>query len=107
MAAVTTIRSPLADASETIMSTRRLVLVQGHRSDDTPHPQHTPIEQAVNRAIRAGFRVGQRVRIGRVDGYVVGYNIGDFGRFGGERYPLLVRTAFGVAKCSVREVAAA
>lgn len=89
------------------MTTRQLVLVQGNRGDDCPADSHASIEQAVTDAIHAGFRIGQPVRIGRVDGHVVGYNIGDFGRFSGERYPLLVRTEFGVAKCSLREVAAA
>lgn len=89
------------------MSARNLILVGGDRVDDTPQDHHASIERAVNRAIQAGFRVGRRVRIGCVDGCVVGYNIGHFGRFSGERYPLLVRTPFGVAKCSLLEVAAA
>lgn len=89
------------------MNTRQLVLVHGNRSDGNAASAHASIEQAVTDAIHAGFRIGQPVRIGRVDGYVVGYNIGDFGRFSGERYPLLVGTEFGVAKCSLREVAAA
>lgn len=89
------------------MSSAPLVLVQGTRRDDIPRTWHGMVEQAVTRAIQAGFHVGQHVRIGRIDGHVVGYNIGNFGRFSGARYPLLVRTEFGVAKCSMREVAAA
>ncbi|THF62843.1 hypothetical protein E6C76_16370 [Pseudothauera nasutitermitis] len=76
-----------------------------------PHAasSHPPrgVEQAVSNAIRAGYRVGMRVRIGRVAGRVVGYNIGAYGRYSGASYPLLVNTRFGVAKCSLGEVAAA
>ncbi|NMG47235.1 hypothetical protein GO613_03865 [Azoarcus communis] len=89
------------------MNAQHLVLVQGGRMDDNSPADHTCIEEAVTHAIHAGFRIGQPVRIGRVDGHVVGYNIGHFGSFSGDSYPLLVRTAFGVAKCSVGEVAAA
>ena len=89
------------------MKKTHLVLVKGDRRDKPPHHWHCIIEQAVTGAIHAGFRIGQRVRIGRVEGSVVGYNIGNFGRFGGARYPLLVKTAFGVTKCSPSELAAA
>jgi hypothetical protein len=47
------------------------------------------------------------VRIGQVDGNIVGYNIGHFGLFSGRDYPLLVRTRYGITKCSLSEVAAA
>ena len=89
------------------MKKTHLVLVKGDRRDKPPHHWHRIIEQAVTGAIHAGFRIGRRVRIGRVEGRVVGYNIGNFGRFGGARYPLLVKTAFGVTKCSPSELAAA
>lgn len=75
-------------------------------------PSHDParpdrVEAAVCRAIDAGYRVGCAVLLGHVAGRVVGYNIGHYGRFSGARYPLLVKTRFGVAKCSLQEVAAA
>ncbi|HRP23282.1 MAG TPA: hypothetical protein PLF79_01185 [Thauera sp.] len=89
------------------MSTQSLSVIEGKRSENSPHPWHGGVELAVNRAIRAGYRVGRRVWIGHVAGYVVGYNIGSFGRFSGASYPLLVRTEFGVTKCSLNEVAAA
>ncbi|MFN3986791.1 MAG: hypothetical protein ACK4KV_14950 [Rhodocyclaceae bacterium] len=79
-----------------------------------PHPTQSPTdaadnphartEQAINRAIRAGYRVGRRVRIGHVPGRIIGYNIGQLGRFRGSAYPLVVRTEFGIAKCSLREL---
>ncbi|MDR2032347.1 MAG: hypothetical protein LBP86_08895 [Azoarcus sp.] len=91
---------------------QRFVLIQGKRqsgdgallinSGGTPNIGHT-----VANAIHAGFRIGQPVRIGQVDGRIVGYNIGHFGLFSGKDYPLLVRTRYGIAKCSLAEVAAA
>ena len=89
------------------MNTQPLSVIEGKRSENSPPPWHGGVELAVNRAIRAGYRVGRRVWIGHVAGCVVGYNIGSFGRFSGARYPLLVRTEFGVTKCSLKEVAAA
>jgi hypothetical protein len=89
------------------MKTKALTLVPGHSPNSQPHHWHGSVEHAVTRAIRAGFRVGRRVRIGGILGCIIGYNIGHFGRFSGASYPLLVKTEFGVAKCSVREVAAA
>ena len=89
------------------MSTQPLSVIEGKRSGNCPHPWHGSVEHAVNRAIRAGYRVGRRVRIGHIAGCVVGYNIGHFGRFSGASYSLLVRTEFGVTKCSLAEVAAA
>ncbi|HNQ75902.1 MAG TPA: hypothetical protein PKM39_04610 [Pseudothauera hydrothermalis] len=83
-------------------------LVPGDRSRDTRSARlHGGVDQAVHAAIQAGYRIGKRVRIGHVAGRVVGYNIGVYGRYSGASYPLLVKTAFGVAKCSLREVAAA
>lgn len=90
------------------MTTRQqLVLVQGGRHDGgNIRPPHS-LESAITRAIHAGFRIGRPVRIGRVDGNIVGYNIGHFGLFRGKDYPLLVRTRYGITKCSLTEVAAA
>ncbi|MDR2689345.1 MAG: hypothetical protein LBB76_06260 [Azoarcus sp.] len=89
------------------MNTQHLVIVQGDRNDGVLSRDMSCAGHAVADAIHAGFRVGQTVRIGRVAGCVVGYNIGHFGQFSGEDYPLLVRTPYGVAKCSLLEVAAA
>ena len=58
-------------------------------------------------AIDAGYRIGRHVRLGRVPGSVIGYNISNFGRFSGASYPLLVETEYGVTKCSMREVSPA
>ncbi|MCL1860007.1 MAG: hypothetical protein FWG52_00505 [Proteobacteria bacterium] len=90
------------------MNNRRFVLIQGKRenSDLTPNSAHG-IGHTVANAIQAGFRIGRIVRIGQVDGRIVGYNIGHFGLFRGKDYPLLVRTRYGTAKCSLAEVAAA
>ncbi|ATE62581.1 hypothetical protein [Thauera sinica] len=89
------------------MSTNALFLVEGGRPNGHAEHWHGGVEQSVDCAIRAGFRIGRRVRIGRIPGAVVGYNISRFGRFCGASYPLLVETEFGVAKCSLHEVAAA
>jgi hypothetical protein len=62
------------------------------------------IESAVHAAILRGFVVGREVLVGRIPGIVVGYNIASFGRFVGVTYPLVVRTAMGVAKCSTDEL---
>jgi hypothetical protein len=90
------------------METQHLVLVPGGRRNGTPTSSRAPcIGHAISHAIHAGFRIGQPVRIGQVDGNVVGYNIGRFGLFSGKDYPLLVRTRYGITKCSLAEVAAA
>ncbi|MDR2207404.1 MAG: hypothetical protein LBE22_00290 [Azoarcus sp.] len=90
------------------MNKRRFVLIQGKRENGgfTPDSTHS-IGNTVANAIQAGFRIGLPVRIGQVDGRIVGYNIGHFGLFRGKDYPLLVRTRYGTAKCSLAEVAAA
>ncbi len=62
------------------------------------------IEFAVQMAIDQGFVVGCRVRIGKVSGIVVGYNIASFGQFLGAAYPLLVYTPLGISKCGLAEV---
>ncbi|MDR1461588.1 MAG: hypothetical protein LBI68_00335 [Azoarcus sp.] len=88
------------------MKTPHLVLMQGGRRNGVPTPA-PHIGHAISSAIHAGFRIGRPVRIGRVYGNVVGYNIGHFGLFSGRDYPLLVRTRYGITKCSLSEVAAA
>jgi hypothetical protein len=65
------------------------------------------IGSAVNVAINSGFVVGREVLVGSIPGIVVGYNIASFGQFIGNAYPLVVRTALGVTKCGMDEVALA
>jgi len=65
------------------------------------------IESAVHAAIARGFVIGREVLVGRIPGIVVGYNIANFGRFVGAAYPLVVRTAMGVTKCSLDELSLA
>ena len=89
------------------MNRSKLVVMDGDRCSDKQGRCHGGAEQAVRHAIRAGFRVGRAVRIGRVSGRVVGYNIGARGRFSGACYPLVVETALGIAKCSEAELTAA
>jgi hypothetical protein len=62
------------------------------------------IGSAVTAAINRGFVVGRKVLVGNIPGIVVGYNIASFCRFLGNTYPLVIRTALGVAKCGVDEV---
>lgn len=65
------------------------------------------IGTAVSVAINRGFRIGREVLVGRVPGIVVGYNIASFGRYLGSAYPLVIRTALGVTKCTMDEVSLA
>ncbi|MDR2093594.1 MAG: hypothetical protein LBP58_09840 [Azoarcus sp.] len=88
------------------MERPRLILVQGGRRNGAPASAPC-IGHAISSAIHAGFHIGCPVRIGQVDGNIVGYNIGHFGLFSGRDYPLLVRTRYGITKCSLSEVAAA
>lgn len=62
------------------------------------------IGSVVTIAINRGFVIGREVLVGRVPGIVVGYNIAGVGRYLGHAYPLVVRTALGVAKCALDEV---
>jgi hypothetical protein len=62
------------------------------------------IEAAVSAAKRTGYVVGRKVRIGVVTGVIVGYNIARCGDFEGSRYPLLVQTEYGIAKCALMEL---
>ena len=64
------------------------------------------IGAAVRTAIGRGLVVGRQVRIGIVNGVVAGYNIARRGRYRGVRYPLLVITELGLAKCRLDEVVA-
>ncbi|HQZ02282.1 MAG TPA: hypothetical protein PL024_08195 [Thauera sp.] len=89
------------------MPTQPLTVVEGSRRTSRPPTFKHSIERSVIRAIDAGYRIGQHVWIGHVAGRIVGYNIARYGRFRGERYPLLVKTEFGITKCSLNEVAAA
>ena len=72
------------------------------RRDDEPLERN--IGCAVNAAIKLGFVVGREVLVGKVPGLVVGYNIASFGNFMGHAYPLVIRTAMGVTKCSPDEL---
>ena len=67
-------------------------------------PRQVPFESAVQSAMHRGFVIGREVLVGKVPGVVVGYNIGGFGRFVGAIYPLVIRTAMGITKCSPDEV---
>jgi hypothetical protein len=80
-----------------------------HRAGSRQATQKTGkvIEAAVHSAITRGFVIGREVFVGRIPGIVVGYNIASFGRFVGTAYPLVVRTAVGVAKCGVDELSLA
>ncbi len=62
------------------------------------------IGDAVHRAARSGLFVGRQVKLGVVRGIVIGYNIARRGRYPGARYPLLVKTELGIAKCRLDEV---
>lgn len=62
------------------------------------------VSSAVNVAISCGFVIGREVLVGSIPGVVVGYNLADFGRFAGNPYPLVVRTALGVTQCEMNEV---
>jgi hypothetical protein len=62
------------------------------------------IELAVASAIKQGFKLGCHVVIGTVCGKIIGFNIAAFGNYAGTRFPLLVGTDLGVAKCSANEL---
>lgn len=61
-------------------------------------------QAAIHAAIGSGYVVGREVWVGRIPGIIVGYNIGRFGCFVGNIYPLLVRTALGATKCTPGEL---
>ena len=81
-------------------------LPPGNLTQDSERPGRI-ICAAVNGAISRGFLVGREVLVGSIPGIVVGYNIASFGQFIGNAYPLVVRTALGVTKCGMDEVALA
>jgi hypothetical protein len=62
------------------------------------------IGEAVHRAAGRGLVVGRQVKLGVVRGIVIGYNIARRGRYPGTRYPLLIKTELGIAKCRLDEV---
>jgi hypothetical protein len=77
---------------------------QGSPAGTSPRRRKVPFESAVQSAMHRGFVIGREVLVGKVPGIVVGYNIGGFGRFVGAIYPLVIRTAMGITKCSPDEV---
>ncbi len=70
--------------------------VQGAEEGDT--------RKAMREAQAKGFRIGRPVRIGAVMGMIIGYNIAAGGPYCGAKFPLLVQTPFGSAKCSLAEI---
>jgi hypothetical protein len=73
-------------------------------SAGSPARECSQIGAAVHRAVGCGLVVGRQVKLGVVRGIVIGYNIARRGRYPGSRYPLLVKTELGVAKCRLDEV---
>ena len=69
-----------------------------------PARECTQIGAAVHVAVGRGLVIGRQVKLGVVRGIVIGYNIARRGRYPGARYPLLVKTEFGIAKCRLDEV---
>ena len=63
--------------------------------------------KAMREAQAQGFKIGRRVRIGAVMGIVIGHNIAAGGRYCGAKFPLVVQTPFGIAKCSLGEISLA
>lgn len=82
----------------------KLVLVRGDRAMPHRRAEHPALENLIRSLKAAGYTIGKTVRIGQVCGQIVGYNIGGFGRYTGEHYPLLVSTEFGIVKCAPDEV---
>ncbi|MGE5467077.1 MAG: hypothetical protein ACM3Y9_06600 [Ignavibacteria bacterium] len=76
----------------------------GVQESVSPARECRQIGDAVHAAVGRGLVVGREVRLGVVTGVVIGYNIARRGRYPGARYPLLVRTDLGVAKCELNEV---
>ena len=71
---------------------------------ESPTRECAKIGAAVHAAVGRGLVVGRQVKLGIVRGVVIGYNIARRGRYPGTRYPLLVKTELGVAKCRLDEV---
>lgn len=59
---------------------------------------------AVRKVQALGFRVGLQVWIGAVTGVIIGYNIAGCGKFHGTKFPLVVQTPLGIAKCAPGEI---
>jgi hypothetical protein len=72
--------------------------------EPAPSRHRVSLEVAIQKAIRRGYVVGREVLVGKVPGIVVGYNIAGFGHFVGTIYPVVVRTALGIAKCNPDEL---
>ena len=66
--------------------------------------EESDTRKAMREAQARGFRIGMPVRIGAVMGMVIGYNIAAGGPYCGAKFPLLVQTPFGTAKCSLAEI---
>jgi hypothetical protein len=69
-------------------------------------PATASVLASIRDARRRGLSVGRRVRLGNVDGVVIGYNIARNGPYPGARFPLLVRTELGTGKFAPDEVSA-
>lgn len=67
-------------------------------------PRKNQVRQSILAAQQAGFTTGRTVRIGHIHGRIEGYNIARCGSYGGDHYPLVVRTTFGITKCRLAEV---
>jgi hypothetical protein len=73
-------------------------------SQDSNENAAMAIGKLVHAAVLRGLAVGRPVRMGTVQGIVIGYNIARDGDFPGTRYPLLVKTELGTAKFGLDEV---
>lgn len=75
-----------------------------HIEDASPARECSQIGAAVHMAVGRGLTIGRQVKLGVVRGIVIGYNIARRGRYPGSRFPLLVKTELGIAKCCLDEV---
>ena len=75
-----------------------------HIEDAGPARECSQIGAAVHMAVGRGLTIGRQVKLGVVRGIVIGYNIARRGRYPGSRFPLLVKTELGIAKCCLDEV---
>ncbi len=69
-----------------------------------PARECTQIGAVVHTAVGRGLTIGRQVKLGVVRGIVIGYNIARRGTYPGTRFPLLVKTELGIAKCGLEEV---
>ena len=77
-------------------------------SSSVPTPSvGSELSGLIRTALRRGLTIGCAVTIGIVPGTIIGYNIARQGAYPGERYPLLVATGLGTAKCCLDEVSLA